>query len=186
MGRKSKFAQLPAEIREKIADLHHNGRTLDQIMAKLAELDVEDVSRSGLHRHVKGLDKITERLRRSRHIAESLVKKFGSAPENKVMRLNIEMMHGVIMDIISQVDDNEGGGAENIILKPADAMFLAKSLDHLAKAARYDADSILAERAEAAKVALTQAAEAVDTMARKNGLTQATVQAIRDRILGNG
>ena len=112
MGRKSNISKLPSEIRAKIADLYDRGHTLDQMMAKLEELDIEDISRSGLHRHIKGLDQITKRLRRSRHIAEAVVKKFGDAPESKVARLNIEMMHGVIMDIISQVDDNEEGSLE--------------------------------------------------------------------------
>ena len=36
-------------------------------------------------------------------------------------------------------------------------MMLAKSLDHLAKASRYDAESIVKEREEAAKLAVAKA-----------------------------
>tara|TARA_B100001939_G_scaffold72990_1_gene61152 strand:- start:7844 stop:8389 length:546 start_codon:yes stop_codon:yes gene_type:complete len=179
MGRPSSIDKLPKEIRSLIADLRDQGCTIDQIRGKLWELDAR-VSRSALGRHIKGLQEISERIRRSREIADALVKRFGDAPESKTARLNIEMMQAVLMEMMGQLDDENG----QINLKPADAMFLAKSLDHLAKAGRVDADRILKERAEAERKANQKAAAAVEKEARKRGLTTDTIQAIRDKILG--
>jgi len=55
MARPSSIERLPAELRELIGHLRERGRTIDEILAKLAELDV-DVSRSALGRHVQHLD----------------------------------------------------------------------------------------------------------------------------------
>ena len=57
MARTTKIKRLPKEIRDEIGRLRENGRTLQEIMAKLRELDV-DVSQTTLWRHVKQLDAI--------------------------------------------------------------------------------------------------------------------------------
>jgi DNA-binding transcriptional ArsR family regulator len=58
MAHMSTIRRLPAELREMIARLRQNGLTIDEIMAKLHELDV-GVSRSALGRHIKLLDEAT-------------------------------------------------------------------------------------------------------------------------------
>ena len=55
MPRRSTIKRLPKAIQERIGELREAGRTIDEILAKLAELDVE-VSRSALGRHVKALE----------------------------------------------------------------------------------------------------------------------------------
>jgi hypothetical protein len=133
MARPSKIDRLPAEIREEIGNLRSNGRTIDEIMAKLRELQV-DVSRSGLARHVQDLDQLAEQLRQSRATAEALVARFGDAPENRTARLNIEMLQSVIMRFFV----GEDGQPPQISVKEAN--FIADSLHRLARAAKDDAD----------------------------------------------
>jgi len=55
MARMSTVDRLPPEVRELIERLRGNGRTIDEILAKLRDLDAE-VSRSALGRHIKLLD----------------------------------------------------------------------------------------------------------------------------------
>ena len=63
MPRPSSISRLPAEIRDKIGALRAEGRTIDEIVAKLEELNV-DVSRSALGRHCKRLESVQANIRR--------------------------------------------------------------------------------------------------------------------------
>lgn len=180
MSRPSTIDQLPPECRELIGRLREQGCTLDTILTKLEELDA-DVSRSALGRHVQKIDKIGERMRQSRAVADALVQRFGDAPESRVARLNIELMHGVIMRLVTAegVDDEDG---EGVTLDAKEAMFVAGALKDLASAAKSDADLIVKLRQEVAK----EAAKAVDAEGKAAGLTAETIDAIKARILGVG
>jgi hypothetical protein len=144
MARPSKVDRLPGDIREAISKLRETGHTLDEIMAELQQMGLEEgelPSRSGLHRHIQGLDALAERLQRSRTIAEALVRKLGDAPENRTARLNIELMHSVVTDLMLAVGSNaEGDGAQPVTLDAETVHFLSKSLDHLARASKSDAE----------------------------------------------
>lgn len=146
MGRKSSITRQAPTVREAIGRWHREHRTLDEILDALEESFGVTISRSALHRHVKGMDKTLARIERSRQIAEAAVARFGQEPESKVVRANIELMHAAISEILSFADegaeadpDAAGGG----VAKPMDAMLLAKALEHLTKASRHDAESIL-------------------------------------------
>lgn len=69
MGRHSSIRRLPPEIREIISDLRASGRTVDGILDKARELQV-NVTRTALGHHVKQLDAISAELRRSRMVAD--------------------------------------------------------------------------------------------------------------------
>lgn len=132
--RASTVGKLPAEIRELIGRLRNGGSTIDEILAKLRELQVESVSRSALGRHVKQLDAIGEEIRRSRTIAEAMVQRFGDAPESKTARLNIELMHGLLMKLMV------GEEGESKTLDPQEAYFAATALQRLAMADKSTVD----------------------------------------------
>tara|TARA_Y100001954_G_scaffold167695_1_gene178029 strand:+ start:9613 stop:10182 length:570 start_codon:yes stop_codon:yes gene_type:complete len=182
MPRQSTIKKLPPEIRDKIGALLDQGRTLDEIVEHLSGLDVE-VSRSALGRYKQSLDKVSERIRRSREIAEAMVRNYGDAPESKTARLNIELLHGIMLDMMSQLPDGteaEDGDDENaqsvlLTLSPRGAMEMAKAMDHLARASKQDADLIAKLKEEAR----AEAAEAVDKVARKEGLSDEGRAAIR-------
>lgn len=133
MARQSSIRRLPAEVRELIADLRERGRTIDEVLDKLRELDVE-VSRSALGRHVKQLDAIGAEIRRSRAVAEALVKRYGEAPESRTARLNIELMHAFINKLMITDD------GEIVSLDAKEAMFVATALQKLAQASKQDVD----------------------------------------------
>lgn len=138
MGRISTFKRLPPEVRDKIGALFDQGCTLDQILDALGTLDVA-VSRSALHRYKQHIDKVGEKIHRSREIADAVVRKLGDTPENKTTRMNMELMQGVILDILSEAD-SETEPAKGGASTPMGAMLLAKALEHLAKTAKHDAD----------------------------------------------
>jgi hypothetical protein len=129
MGRPSNIGRLPPQIRERVDELLRQSVTLDQIMAKLAELGVEGVSRSGLGRYKQSFDRIGERLKQTREISNALVEKLGDAPEGKQQRLLIEMMRSLVFDVlVSAGEASEGGDdAKDLTLDPEAVMFLARS-----------------------------------------------------------
>ena len=123
MPRKSTVRRLPPALREQIGALLDQGRTLDEITAQLNQLGAE-VSRSALGRYKQHLDKVGEKLRRSREVAEALIAKLGNAPESKALRLNVELMHSVLLDLALNANASEDGegteGAEGkgVTLEP--------------------------------------------------------------------
>ena len=176
----SSIDKLPTEVRELIGRLRDEGVTIDDILAKLHELGAE-VSRSALGRHIKGLAEIGEQMRRSREIATALVSRFGDEPDNRVARLNIELMHGLVMRAITASAEGEDGTPGGpISFGPEDTMFLARSLQSLASAQKIDADRLLKVRVEVAK----DAAKAVKAVGQERGLTGDTISAITKAVLG--
>lgn len=173
MATRSSIEKLPADLRRMIADLREEGRTIDEIKARLVDLS-HPRSRSAVGRYVKKLDKVGLRLRNSRAVADALVKRFGDAPESKTARLNIELMHSILMDLMMKSEEAGEDGETDISLSARDAMALAKALDHLGKAEKANADVVRAARAEA----LEKAAKAVETaMKEKKEISQAEILA---------
>ena len=173
MGRRSTIDKLPKEIRELIGGLREQGRTIDEIMAKLGELDC-GVSRSSLGRHLQRYDAIGEELRRSRAMAEALVKQFGDEPDSRVARFNLEMAHSML----SKLMINEEGTI--VTLDPKEAMFLTSAMKNVVSAEKTNADRTAKARAEATKEAADSAGEAM----KEAGLSEESVRFWREKFLG--
>ncbi len=177
--RPSSIDRLPEEIRAEVGRLRVQGRTIDEILAHLRTMDVE-VSRSALGRHVKRMSTARERMKHSREMATALVSQFGDQPDNQLARLNLELMHGVVMQTIMATAEDEDGEAQPVTFSPEDARFLADALAKLATAEKTNADRTLKLKQEAAKAAAT----AVEKVARKEGLSPETIALLRSEILG--
>jgi hypothetical protein len=178
----SSIDRLPEEVRAQIGRLRVQGRTIDEILAHLAALDVE-ISRSALGRHVKGLAALRERMEHSRNMALALVDRYGDAQDNRLQRLNLELMHSVVMQTITATAPDDDGEPQPVTFCPEDAMFLARALAQLASAAKIDTDRMIVAKREATK----EAAQAVERVAkREGGLTRETVETIKREILGIG
>ena len=177
--RPSSIDRLPEEVRAAIGKLRTQGRTIDEILAHLGSLDVE-ISRSALGRHVKGLASLKERMQHSRDMAIALVDRFGEQPDNKLARLNLELMHSVVMQTITASSLDEDGESQPVTFSPEEAMFLARSLQSLASAQKTDSDrTIIAQRE-----ALKKAAGAVKDAAGEAGLSAETADFIMKKVLG--
>lgn len=189
MARPSTVDRLPAEVRAEIGRLRQNGRTLDEILAHLRKLDgIAPVSRSALGRHIQGMDKLGERIRRSRHVAEAMFKELGDAPESKAASLNIELAHTALLDLFMQGGDADGevdaDGKAALAGNPMGMMLVAKGIDHLASAAKKNAD--FAEKIEKAAEARAKrdAAATVERIGKESGISAATLDAIKAGIFG--
>ncbi len=181
MARPSSIDKLPPEIQEEIGRLRGNGRTIDEILAKLRELDV-DVSRSALGRHVQNLDQVAERLRRTRSISEGLVGKLGEQGGSKLAQLNIELMQNAVFELT--IDPETG---DTVQMGAKEANFLAGALHKLSAAAKTDMDLRVAIRKEVEadmERAKRAQAEAAAEAAAQRGMTDDDVAFLRAQILG--
>ncbi|PZR70363.1 MAG: hypothetical protein DI537_48880, partial [Stutzerimonas stutzeri] len=182
--RPSSIDRMDPEVRDWIGRLRDQGRTLDEIIAKLRELDVEALpSRSALHRHLQKVEEVARDVRQSRAVAEALVRNLGEAPE-KVTRLNIELMHHAMMDIVTAARDDGG----RVTLDPMQVMLLSKSLDHLGKASKDDVARTVAIEKRAAERARTEAVKQAEAAVAKHGgagaLTPELKQAFKAMLFG--
>ncbi|WP_431281647.1 phage protein Gp27 family protein [Humitalea sp. 24SJ18S-53] len=174
MPRPSSVQKLPEEVRGLIGALRENGRTLDEILAKLREMLADDdvPSRSALGRHIKGMAHLGERMRKAREISESLRQKLGVG-EERTAALNIELLHAAVLDIFLDADEGEPVSLEKM-------GELAKIVRALATARKADADTTLKIRT----AALADAAKAAEGAGKAAGLTAATIETIKARIMG--
>jgi hypothetical protein len=177
----SKVERLPEEAREAVGRLLKAGRTLDEIMAKLAELDIPAAdmpSRSGLGRWAKQHSAIVEELQRQAQIGEALVARFGEIGDNRAARANIAMAQG----ILSRLMFTEEGEVARLDAK--EAMFLASAIKSLTGASKDDTDREMKIRADAEKRAKIEAAKAVEKIARSRGVSAELLNEIRAGIFG--
>ncbi len=187
MPRPSSIDQLPEEIRAEIGRLRGLGWTIDQILEHLRVLLDRAPSRSALGRHIQGLDVMGEKMRRSRQVAEALVRELGDAPESRTARLNIELLHSAILDLhmkAAEGEDIDADGKAALAGNPMGAMMLAKALESLSRASKTNVDFIAAAEKRAAEKAKREAAEQVDQVAKVRGLQADTISAIKAAILG--
>lgn len=176
MGRQSTIKRLPPSVRERIVALRDAGHTIDEILAHLATMEAR-VSRSALGRHLKQLDAIGKEIRRSREIAEALVKEYGAAPPKRTARMNIEVMHS----LMSRILFTEQGDVMEI--SSAEAMQLSRALKDLSQASRHD----IAAQVEVRKHFAEKAADAAaDAASRVGGgrLTPEQLTTIREQVYG--
>jgi DNA-binding XRE family transcriptional regulator len=191
MARRSSIDKLPEEIRIEIGRLRsEQGCTIDEILAHLADMRSHiAISRSAMGRHIKGFDKIAEKMRQSRIVAEALVRELGDAPESKTARLNIELLHGTINDIFMNMLDGDADGValdakEAMKGSPEGLMMLAKALDHLGRASKSNVEFLALAEKRATEKARAESAKAVDEVAKEAGLSKDTVATIKAKILG--
>jgi len=178
-------------IRDQIAAWHSDGHTILEIMES-CHAEFPDVpqeawpGRIGFTRHIKGLNKLAETIQRSRAVAEALVQRLGDAPESRQARLNIELLHSVVTNLM--LEAAEGGEEGQPVTFPPDQVHaLAKSLDHLARAQRTDMESTLHLRKELAAQQNTRVAKAaadVAVIAKESGLSAKRIAELQAKVAG--
>lgn len=181
----SSVDRLPDELRDWIGRLFTQGRTLDEILLKLRELDVDQLpSRSALHRYLKRANHIAEQVRQTRTIAEVMTRNLGEADDARLGRANIELMHSILMNVATAAMDAADGGDGKIDLTPQETMQLAKALDHLGKASKDDVARTIALEKRAEEKGRREAAKAVDVVAKEKGISAELTEAIKAKIFG--
>lgn len=175
----SSIDRLPDEVKEEIGRLRRQGRTIDEILGKLRELLPEDQqpSRSAVGRHVKKIEVLGQHMRASREMANALVDRLGEGGENKLLRLNAELMQGVITNLLISED------GDPVTLNPKEAAFLANALQRIATAQKTDADLVGKLREEQRRVVEAEMKKKLDEAEGRDGFNAEAAEEAR-RILG--
>lgn len=184
-GRKhqpSSIDRLPEEIRESIADLRRNGRTVNEIKKHLDALKEQGVlddapSRSAVGRHVKTLAEIGAEMRRTEAMAKFVVGQFGDETDDRVGRASMRILQGALLELVTEERTDEDG--KPVSLSHDEARSLSLSIQRLVSAQRMDADRQLKLRKEFAAEASRKLDAAV-----KTGDIDADAVAKARRILG--
>lgn len=181
MARKSNIDRLPEEVRDLIARLREQGRTIDEILGRLRELDVT-VSRSALGAHTKELDELAEMLRESWAMAIGAVEALGQDPDDRVARVTTELMQSLLFKAL-----RAKASGDEVALDAEEAMFWASTLQKLSATKRSDLelrgkieqrvrDQLAREQAERAEQAVAIGA--------RRGLSADAVAAMKAAFLG--
>ena len=187
MSRASTVDVLPEEIKAEIGRLRIQGVSIDAILTHLRSMHgVTTISRSAMGRHVKGLERLTTQIRRSRDVATALAAELGAAPESEIARVAIEALHSVILDLMMRSDDDELDEAGLAALRgnPEGIMYLARAMKDLAGASKTNIEFVEKIEARAALKAKREAAAAVDKIGGERGIGQDTLEAIKAGIFG--
>lgn len=175
MARKSSIERLKPQIKSAIQSLLKENRlSLDEIIGQIRDEFGASPSRSALGRYKKNFDELGKQLRETREIADIWAQKFGNAPESDVGKVVLEMLRTLSFRV----------GAD--LMEP-DGNLDAKSVSQLAKAMQYIEDAgrlSLAREKSLREAALQAAADKVQEVGKKRGLSGAAVEAIRREILG--
>ena len=184
MGQPSTITRLPEDILEKFHELLRDPRVTQlDATAKINEIlrqeGLEPVSKSAINRYDLEIRKVGERLQQSREIAQVLIGKLGAAPQGQTGLLVNEIARKICFDLSLKLDD--------VVLDEETMPGVMKMVKDLALAVqRLEASSTINVKrdAEIRKKALADAAEQAGQVAKRSGMSAATVQQIKTEILG--
>ena len=168
---------LSAEEQAKLAAFlnAHPTLTVDDFRRELSGRGLE-VSRPTAHRAKRKLEDMGRRLRESRMLMDSIAGDVDELKSSRRGRALIEVTRTLVFEFQQALLD---GGAGD--LAPRDFAFLTRTLKDLLQATSIDQD-IGIKSAEQAK---RRAAEAVSAEARKHGVSDAVIAALRGVVEGD-
>lgn len=179
MARKSSINDLPENVQLVLNKRLGEGKlTLDQLVELLKEQGFE-ISRSAIGRYAQGYRKTIERMRKVQIASDMMMREIGEAASNsKLGRTVAEMVKIVAFDHLAAREEDGGDGKSDVL--PRELMFIAKAVRDAVSAGAIEVEQELKIRRETAK----QAADTAEEVAKKAGLSQATIADFRKNILG--
>lgn len=187
MPQPSRVALLSPELRQRLhALLQDPAITLTQVASLINEQAGETVvSKSGVHRYQQRMRRWAEQNRQARLVVEELSQQMGAEGAQRFSEAMLFQVRTMVFDLagaVRELQDSADGDAE-----PAAVVALATLVTRLTLALQRieSAESRSARRRADLRAEMARdAAEAAAAEGRREGLSAATVQAIRTRILG--
>lgn len=177
MTRVSKVKRLKPEERKYVEKLIRQDRlTLTEMIddLKLAFPDA-DVSRSGIGRYKRQVEELASRQRGIDAAARVLVEEFGENVDDKGGQLLCQSITTLANHAALAAQDKDDVSIDDV-----------RKLARAAKDTMAARTTSLKERQAVARIAREKAAEDVDAAGREAGLSEDTIQQIRDRVLQGG
>lgn len=185
MPRPSSIDTLPPDVLEQLQALLRDPRCTQlgataRINAILAETGRDDViSKSAVNRYAVKMDRVGDKLRQSREMAEMWIGKIGATPQGQLGHLINEMLRTLTFDLSLKLQDGEIT-AEDMPGTIDMLKNLSLSVMRLERASSENVKREQEIRTQERSVAADLAAKA----GRSRGLTAEAVDALRREILG--
>lgn len=186
-NRKSKVELLPDDIRTTLNVFIRSGNMTQKDILEAVNQMIDDaglgeeakLSRTGFNRYAKRMEDMGQRLRQSREVAEVWVSKLGEAPMSDVGKLLQEFVRTMAFETsMKMMEAAEGEDGE--VISPKALGQLALVVQRIEQAAM---TSQKVEKEIRAAFA-TEAAEKAEQIVKQAGITAATAQDIKNKILG--
>jgi len=175
MPSKSTIRKLPDELRAEVDRLLRDGKvTLVQIVEHLRAMGA-DVSKSAVHRYSQDYERMAEDIRLTREMARAVGREVRDDVDGNATQMLVESLHALLLKSRMQLADSGDIDAKSV-------SDLAKAVKDLQTASKSSAEMRLKLREQVAR----EAAQVVDEVAPKEGLSTATIETIKERILGIG
>ena len=188
MGRPSSIRRLPTDLREALEAWLRDKRltqveAAERLNAFLGERELPQVSRRAVNRYARSMDKVGERMRQSREMADAWIAKLGAQPSGRVGDLVISMMTTLVYEINLKLQDAEID-ADSLPGLSRQLRELSLTTQRLQRASKVSAERELQIREAERKKAAEEAAEEAGKAAAEHGLSSETADAIRRQVLG--
>lgn len=175
MAPRSNIRKLPDELRHELDRLLSDGKfTIVQITDHMRTLGAE-VSKSSVHRYSQDFERMTEDIRLTREMARAVGRELKDDIDGNATQMLVESMHALLLKARMQLADSGDIDAKSV-------SDLAKAVKDLQVASKSNVEMRWKLREQVAR----EAAQAVDDVVQKQGLSAETVETIKERILGIG
>ncbi|EGQ7740580.1 DUF3486 family protein [Vibrio parahaemolyticus] len=186
VNRKSKIELLPEDIRAQLNVLIRSGDmtqkdirdAVNQMIEEAGLPDDAKLSRTGFNRYAKRMEDMGQRLRQSREVAEVWITKLGEAPTSDVGKLLQEFVRTMAFETSMRLMEDADEKQE--VIPPKALNQLALVVQRIEQAAM---TSHKVEK-EIRKAFAEEAAEKAEQIVREAGITDETVQSVKNKILG--
>ena len=171
MPRKSSITRLPPEIRDAVDTAIREGRaTIREIVEMVRDMGGQ-VSDSAMGRHKQSVEQSMAHYRQAQALAKTWAEQL---PENG----DVAQLTRQVLSVLAFRAANDMGDGETV--NGQEVSFLARAMKDIAAATKTDFEARAKIRADA----LQQAAKEVDKVAVQAGLSDASAELIRKKILG--
>ena len=186
MGRIGSIPKLPENVREALNEwLRDPGisqtEATERANALLEELGFEErISRKAVNRYDLRMRAIGQRLKERREVADLWIGKLGSKPGGKLGHLVVEIIRGLAYDISTKLEEEgvEGKTVPQVIDQLSRLALMAQRVERASSLSVTREEKIRqSEREKAAEVA-------EKTLSNQKGISEDTIDTIRNRILG--
>jgi hypothetical protein len=175
----SSIDRLPDDVRKQLQAMLRDPRVTQlEATARINEiLDAdghpERLSKSAVNRYAVRMEEVGAKIREAREVSRMWIGELGSEPAGEVGKLLNEMVRALAFDLTSSIYEGEGP------VDPKTLKNLAISVHRLEQAAERN---VRLER-EIRQRAKAEAAEAVESEAKRQGASAATIDSLRAAIM---
>ena len=175
MPPKSSIKSIDPDIKAELDRLiSQDNLSIDELVEFLQSLGV-DVSRSAVGRYSKNYKDVAARMKEYKEMATAFANEIDMEEESDAHQVIVQMLHTMLMRVGMQ-DLN----SDKPLYDPKELMFLGSTIKNLMGSIK-DRQAWAEKEKEKARI---EAADNAEKVAKKRGLTQETIKAIRSQILG--